>query len=144
MLVSMKEDLLRVISCKDEKTSKARSVQSDLSALAAKIRSLESERQDEERKLSEISTKIALQEEAQKAKEKALADIAARKNEVEELCKSTETRLSAFRHKSGSDDEEDLENQEPSRRGRFTEAEGGGTQRPRREDLEPEELGQAL
>jgi len=101
-LVSMKEDLLRVISCKDEKTSKARSVQSDLSALAAKIRSLESERQDEERKLSETSTKIALQEEAQKAKEKALADTAARKNEVEELCKSTEVRLSAFRTKAAA------------------------------------------
>ncbi len=35
-LVSTKEDLLRVISGKDEKTSKARNVQSDLSALAAK------------------------------------------------------------------------------------------------------------
>ena len=101
-LVSMKEDLLRVISGKDEKTSKARNVQSDLSALAAKIRSLESERQDEERKLSETSTKIALQEEAQKAKEKALADIAARKNEVEELCKSKETRLTAFRTKAAA------------------------------------------
>ena len=101
-LVSTKEDLLRVISGKEEKTSKARNVQSDLSALAAKIRSLESERQDEERKLSETSTKIALQEEAQKAKEKALADIAARKNEVEELCKSKEARLSAFRTKAAA------------------------------------------
>ena len=101
-LVSTKEDLLRVISGKDEKTSKARNVQSDLSRLAAKIRSLESERQDEERKLSETSTKIALQEERQKAKEKALADIAARKNEVEELCKSKETRLSAFRTKAAA------------------------------------------
>ena len=98
-LVSRKDDLLRVISGKDEKTSKARNVQSDLSHLAASVRSLESERQDEERKLSETSTKIALQEEAQKAKEKALADIAARKNDIEELSKSRETRLIAFRTK---------------------------------------------
>ena len=94
--------MLRVISGKEEKTSKARNVQSDLSSLAASIRSLESERQDEERKLSETSTKIALQEERQKAKEKALADIAARKNEVEELCKSKETRLEAFHTKAAA------------------------------------------
>ena len=101
-LAREKEDLLRVISGKGEKTSKAHSVQSDLSSLAASIRSLESERQDEERKLFETNTKIALQEERQKAKEKALADIAARKNEVEELCKSKETRLGAFRTKAAA------------------------------------------
>ncbi len=95
-LVSTKEDLLRVISGKDEKTSKARSVQSELSRLAENIRTLKLQRQEGERKLSEAVTKIALQEERQKAKEKALADIAARKKEVEELRKSKETRLEAF------------------------------------------------
>jgi len=101
-VVSAKEDLLRVISGKDEKTAKARNVQSDLSALAEKIRALESERRDEERKLSETGTKIALQEETQKAKEKALADIAARKNDVGELSKSRETRLSSFHTKAAT------------------------------------------
>ena len=95
-LMSTKEDLLRVLSGKDEKTSKARNVQSDLSRLAENIRSVELQRQEEERKLSEADTKIALQEERLKAKEKALADIAARKKEVEELRKSKETRLDAF------------------------------------------------
>ena len=143
-LMSTKEDLLRVISGKDEKTSKARSVQSDLSRLAASIRSLESERQDEERKLSETSTKIALQEERQKAKEKALADIAARKNEVEELCKSKETRLSAFHTKAAAVTERISRTRTPSRQRRFAEAEGGGTEGPRREDIEPEKLRKAL
>ena len=101
-LMSTKEDLLRVISAKDEKTSKARSVQSDLSALAERIRSLESERQDAERKLSETSTKIALQEERLKAKEKALADMAARKKEAEELRKGKETRLKALGTKAAA------------------------------------------
>ncbi len=101
-LVSTKDDLLSVVSGKDEQTSKARSVQSNLSRLAASIRSLESERQDEERKLSETGTKIALQEEAQKAKEKALADMVARKNEVEELRKGRETRLSVFHTKAAA------------------------------------------
>ena len=94
--------MLRVISGKDEKTSKARNVQSDLSHLAASVRSLESERQDEERKLSETGTKIALQEERLKAKEKDLADIAARKNKVEELRTGKENRLSAFRTKAAA------------------------------------------
>ena len=101
-LTSTKEDLLRVISAKDEKTSKARNVQSDLAALAEKIRSLESQRRNAERSLSEISTKIALQEEKQKAKEKALADVAARKKEAEELCKSKEARLKAFDTKAAA------------------------------------------
>ncbi len=101
-LVSAKEDLLRVVSGKDEKTSRARSVQSELSRLAAAIRSLESERQDEERKLSETGTKIALQEEAQKAKEKALADMASRKNEAEDLRQTKESRLTAFHAKTGA------------------------------------------
>ena len=101
-LVSRKDDLLRVISGKDEKTSKARNVQSDLSHLAASVRSLESERQDEERKLSETGTKIALQEERLKAKEKDLADIAARKNKVEELRTGKENRLSALRTKAAA------------------------------------------
>jgi exonuclease SbcC len=101
-LMSAKEDLLRVISGKDEKTSKARSVQSDLSALGEKIRSLESERQGEERKLSEINTKIALQEEAQRGKEKALADITARRKEAEELRKGKETRLKTFDAKTAA------------------------------------------
>ena len=101
-LVSRKEDLLRVISGKDEKTSKVRDVQSDLSRLAASIRSLESERQDEQRKLSETNTKIMLQEERQKAKEKALADIVNRKNHVEELRKGKETRLEAFRTRAAA------------------------------------------
>ena len=101
-LVSRKDDLLRVISGKDEKTAKARNVQSDLSHIAASIRSLESERQGEERKLSETSTKIALQEEAQKVKEKALADIATRENDIEELSKSKETRSTAFRTKAAA------------------------------------------
>jgi exonuclease SbcC len=99
-LVNAKEDLLRVVSGKDEKTSKACNVQSDLSRLAASIRSLESERQNEEQKLSETNTRIALQEELQKAKEKALADMVARKNEVEELRKGKKNRLSVFHTKA--------------------------------------------
>ena len=101
-LASNKEDLLRVISGKDERTSKARDVQSDLLRLATSIRSLESERQDGQRKLSETTTKIALQEERQKAKEKALADTTARKKEAEELRKGKETRLEAFSTKGTS------------------------------------------
>jgi exonuclease SbcC len=101
-LVATKEDLQRVVSGKEEKTSKARNVQSDLSSQAAKIRCLECERQDKERKLLETTTKIALQEERQRAKEKTLADIATRKNEVEELCKGKETRLSAFHTKAAA------------------------------------------
>ncbi|OPY70730.1 MAG: Chromosome partition protein Smc [Syntrophorhabdaceae bacterium PtaU1.Bin034] len=101
-LVSTKEDLLRVISGKDEKASKTRSVQSDLSHLAESIRSLESQRQEKERKLSETTTKIALQEERQKAKDKLLADMQARKNDLEELRKSKESRLTAFRTKAAA------------------------------------------
>ena len=102
LVTSTKDDLVRVISGKGEKTSKARSVQSDLSGLAATIRSLESERQDEERKLSETTTKIALQEERQKEKEKTLADIETRKKEAEGLRKAKETRLEALRTKAVS------------------------------------------
>ena len=102
LVTSTKEDLLRVISGKEEKTSKARSVQSDLSGLVASIQSLESERQHEERKLSEIGTKIALQEEGQKTKDRILVDLATRKNEVEELCRSKETRLGAFQTKAAT------------------------------------------
>jgi exonuclease SbcC len=95
-LANAREDLLRIICAKDEKTSKARSVQAELSRLAAAIRSLESERQNEDRKSSELTTKIALQDERLKVKEKILADVANRKNKAEELSKSRENRLGVF------------------------------------------------
>jgi exonuclease SbcC len=101
-LMGNKEDLLRVVSGKDEKASKARSVQSDLSGLTATVRSLESERQHEERKLSEIGTRIALQEERKKTKENILTNIETRKREAEELRKAGETWLEAFRTKAVS------------------------------------------
>ncbi|MGD0231608.1 MAG: hypothetical protein ABSC19_14860 [Syntrophorhabdales bacterium] len=77
-------------------------MQSDLSGLAANIRSLESERQHEERKLSEATTKIALQEERQKATDGILADMEIKKKEAEGLRKVRETRLEAFRTKAAS------------------------------------------
>ncbi len=95
-LTSTKEDVLRVISGKEEKASRACEVQSGLAKIAAAIRSLEGARQDAERNLSETNTKIALQEERQKAKDKLLADIEARNKEAEALRKSRETRLSAL------------------------------------------------
>ncbi len=101
-LMSMKEDLQRVISGKEEKSSKARNVQSDLSRLTASIRSLECERQDKERKLTETTTKIALQEERQKKKEKAVADIEVRKKEAVELRKRKDTRLETLQARAVS------------------------------------------
>ncbi len=144
LVTSTKEDLLRVISGKEEKTSKARSVQSDLSGLAASIRSLESERQDEERKLSEIGTKIALQEEGQKTKDRILVDLATRKNEVEELCRSKETRLGAFQTKAAT-----ATKRISGIRGLLANIgslrlKAQETQGPRRKGIEPEELRKAL
>lgn len=98
-LVHRKEDLVRVISGKEEKTSRARDIQTNLSGIAATIRSLETERRDGERKLSDINAKILLQEERHSTKEKRLAEIEARKAQAEELRKSKKTWLEAFRTK---------------------------------------------
>lgn len=98
-LTNRKEELLRAISGRAEKTSKVLDLQEGLAKTVAIIRSLEARRQDAERKLSETRTKIALQEARQSAKDKAEEQITAKKRSIEELEKGKQVRLAAYNTK---------------------------------------------
>jgi exonuclease SbcC len=99
-LSTAKEELHRIISVKEGKAVRARTIRADLFKQDATMRTLEAQRQDAQRMLSETDTKIALQEERQRSKDKAETEIAAKKKGAEGLRKGKEARMEAFRIKA--------------------------------------------